>query len=117
MPKRVRPFTASTAMRQRKYQARKKNPGQVPVWGNDAYITLFYELAKQDGCEVDHIVPLNHPLVSGFHTEHNLQLVTKEYNKYKKDLFWPDMPNYTSRDYEELWNIQKRISTIGTTVR
>jgi hypothetical protein len=61
-------------------------------------------MAKTENVEVDHIVPLNHPLVCGLHNEFNLEVVSTDYNQYKKDRFWPDMPSYTSKDWEELYD-------------
>lgn len=51
---------------------------------------------------VDHIVPLNHPLVSGLHNEFNLSVIPKEENRMKDNLWWPDMPPYQYEDIKEL---------------
>ena len=40
--------------------------------------------------EVDHIIPLIHPLVSGLHTSANLQILTREDNKAKGARFIPE---------------------------
>lgn len=40
----------------------------------------------------DHIVPLHHPLVCGFHCEANIQFIPLEDNLRKSNLWWPDMP-------------------------
>lgn len=37
--------------------------------------------------EVDHIIPLNHPLVCGLHHEDNLQILTMEHNRRKHNHF------------------------------
>jgi hypothetical protein len=65
---------------------------------------LFYEMAAEsEDYVVDHIVPLNHPLVYGLHNEHNLQVISKKFNAYKSNLFWPDMPEYSVEDYRNLY--------------
>ena len=40
---------------------------------------------------VDHIVPLNHPYVSGLHNEFNLRVITALENAKKSNKYWPDM--------------------------
>lgn len=44
---------------------------------------------------VDHIVPVNHPLVCGLHTHSNFQVITERENTIKSNLFWPQMPEIT----------------------
>lgn len=39
---------------------------------------------------VDHIIPLNHPLVCGLTVPWNLQIITRAQNAYKGDKFHPD---------------------------
>jgi len=43
--------------------------------------------------EVDHIIPLKHPLVCGLHHEDNLQIITMRHNRRKHNRFDP-------KDYE-----------------
>lgn len=51
-------------------------------------------LTRETGIKhhVDHIVPLKSPVVSGFHVEHNLQVIPKLVNLAKGNRYWPDMP-------------------------
>lgn len=51
-----------------------------------------YRKAKEFGMQVDHVVPLKHPLVSGLHVWHNLQLLHKVPNLQKLNRYWPDQP-------------------------
>lgn len=69
----------------------------TPSWADLSKIALVYELAaslSQCGVafEVDHIVPMNSPLVCGLHVESNLQILTEAANMSKGNRFWPDMP-------------------------
>lgn len=71
---------------------------QCPIWANEFFISEAYHLAalrtQMTGIkwEVDHIVPLVNPLVSGLHTEHNLRVIPASENRKKGNRFWPDMP-------------------------
>lgn len=68
-----------------------------PTWANDLFIKEAYRLARlrasMTGFEwhVDHIVPLNSPLVCGLHVEHNLQVIPSAANWAKGNRHWPDM--------------------------
>jgi hypothetical protein len=70
----------------------------TPKWANKEEIKKFYELAmikkKETGESwvVDHIVPLQSPLVCGLHVEHNLRVISGLENGRKWNKFWPDMP-------------------------
>jgi hypothetical protein len=66
-------------------------------WADVDGMKTMYELARiyRDAgipCEVDHIVPLKHPLVTGLHVLQNLALVQKHANRSKGNRTWPDMP-------------------------
>lgn len=59
----------------------------TPKWANLDLIKEIYDNAE--GCHVDHIVPLNHPLVCGLHVEYNLQYLTPLENLQKGNKFIP----------------------------
>jgi len=63
----------------------------TPAWANQTAIRRIYENAPS-GYDVDHVVPLNSPLVCGLHVENNLQIVPALENRVKGNKFWPDMP-------------------------
>lgn len=73
----------------------------IPKWANKFFVSEIYDLARRrtiafgQKMEVDHIVPLQHPLVCGLHVENNLQIITKSANSGKRNLWWPDMPTDT----------------------
>ena len=78
---------AHTAMR----RARKSKA--TPSWINKPEIRYIYQLAKERGLFVDHIVPIHNELVCGLHCGDNLRCITKELNEFKGNRYWPDMPN------------------------
>jgi hypothetical protein len=65
----------------------------MPVWADQSAIERFYkqasDLSKQTGLkyEVDHIVPLQNHLVCGLHVPANLQVITANENRKKKNKF------------------------------
>ena len=88
-PEKVRAF----AMQHRASQLRA-----IPRWANEFLISEIYDLAVRrtkllgTEWEVDHIVPLQSPLVCGLHTEQNLRVVPRTVNRTKSNVVWPDMP-------------------------
>lgn len=78
----------------RAYQLAKAK--RTPAWLTDEDLWMMeeaYSLAKLREklfgfpWEVDHIVPLNGKLVSGFHVPHNLQVVPQRENRSKANRF------------------------------
>jgi hypothetical protein len=65
----------------------------VPKWANPKAIAAIYkEAARREGrWHVDHIVPLQSPLVSGLHCEANLQIIPASDNESKRNFWWPQM--------------------------
>jgi hypothetical protein len=70
---------------------------RVPQWADRLAIRAFFDAARlmtrNTGTQysVDHIVPVNHPLVCGLHVEHNLEVTTLLANLMKSNNYWPDM--------------------------
>ena len=70
----------------------------IPLWANDFFIEEIYDLANRRTkvmgfkWHVDHIVPLQHPLVCGLHCEQNLRVIPAVENLKKHNKYWPDMP-------------------------
>ena len=71
---------------------RAKQRRATPVWADHAAIAAIYAEAAAKGMHVDHIVPLQSPVVCGLHVEYNLQLLTPAENSRKKNYYWPGMP-------------------------
>jgi len=63
-----------------------------PKWANLEEIDKIYQTARrltiETGIphEVDHIVPIRHPLVCGLHVEYNLRVITAQENNKKSNL-------------------------------
>ncbi len=57
---------------------------------------------------VDHIIPLNSPLVCGLHWWKNLTLTIQTENTKKGNSHWPDMAEYSRDDLLELYRLSKR---------
>lgn len=64
----------------------------TPRWADLDIIKNFYIEAEYLQMEIDHIVPLNSPLVCGLHVENNLQALSRSENAAKGNRHWPDMP-------------------------
>lgn len=64
----------------------------IPPWADRKGIAAMYRDARARGLELDHVVPLRHPLVCGFHCETNLRPVPSTLNRRKSNRYWPDMP-------------------------
>jgi hypothetical protein len=80
-------------------RASKKNA--TPAWADPARIAAVYRFAdacRRAGidCQVDHLVPLQSPLVCGLHTHHNLAVMATPDNQAKSNRIWPDQASTTN---------------------
>lgn len=100
---RARQYKKENAAKVNAIQARRKATKRcaTPAWANQFFIDEVYDLARLrteqktggvDEWQVDHIVPLKHPLVQGLHCEANLQVIPAKANQSKKNYWWPNMP-------------------------
>ncbi len=53
-----------------------------------------YESANPAHEQVDHVVPLKHPLVCGLNVPWNLEVETIKVNQDKSNHYWPDCPEH-----------------------
>jgi hypothetical protein len=85
-------FAAKTARR------RSAKLNATPKWANHFFIGEAYDLAKRRTqatgfvWHVDHIVPLQSPIVCGLHVYNNLQVIPGVDNAKKSNVTWPDRP-------------------------
>jgi 5-methylcytosine-specific restriction endonuclease McrA len=63
----------------------------TPPWVDMNAVKAIYIEAARTGMAVDHIIPLNSPIVCGLHVENNLQLLTKRQNSSKGNKFTPEV--------------------------
>jgi hypothetical protein len=81
----------------------------TPKWADRSAIAAIYrqarELKRELGEEwhVDHIVPLQSPVVCGLHCEANLQLLPGAENMKKGNRYWPDMWAANDNDQHDLF--------------
>lgn len=61
----------------------------TPIWANIEAMNLIYS-NREEGEHVDHIIPLQHPLVCGLHCEFNLQYLSAFDNVSKSNKFDPE---------------------------
>lgn len=81
------------------YEAARRSAKRcaVPPWADLSAVAALYAAAQaMTGVtgvahEVDHFVPLKHPLVCGLHCEANLRVVTAVENRRKGNRSWPGM--------------------------
>jgi hypothetical protein len=67
----------------------------TPKWGQDTIAAIYAQAAQvsiETGVphDVDHIVPLRHPLVCGLHVEFNLRVIPASVNRAKGNRFGDD---------------------------
>lgn len=80
----------------------------TPAWADETAMLVIYERARELTLNtgilhhVDHIVPMNSPLVCGLHCEANLQILVSTANISKGNRWWPDMPNLSAEEMEML---------------
>ena len=75
---------------------------RTPAWADHKLMAAIYKRADRLNHHVDHIVPLNHPLVCGLHCEANLQILTAVENLAKSNHMWPDHPCEPGELFPEL---------------
>tara|TARA_B100000795_G_scaffold233299_1_gene191964 strand:+ start:196 stop:684 length:489 start_codon:yes stop_codon:yes gene_type:complete len=82
-------WKAANRDKRNEYQARRRASKLLatPSWYEKEHLEIvaIYKEAKSLGNHVDHIAPLNSPIVCGLHTLSNLQILTPEENMKKSN--------------------------------
>lgn len=87
--------TEEKRIKRKIYRINYKKLRSASKWADKNKIEEIYKeaarLEKETGIkyEVDHIIPTLHKLVCGLHNEFNLQILTKDENRKKKNKFEP----------------------------
>ncbi len=93
------PITQAPKPRMQSTHRDKVVRSRIPAWADRAKVAAVFRMARYltqnswTRYSVDHIVPINHPLVCGFHVEHNLCVKNLDENIRKSNRTWPDMPD------------------------
>jgi hypothetical protein len=95
-------WTAANRDKKRAASARRRAALKqaIPVWADMREIQRFYTLADRltattgVKAHVDHVIPLQSPIVCGLHCAANLTITTELLNKRKGNHWWPDMPTH-----------------------
>ncbi len=95
-PKQQAAHNAESLLRAKKYPEKARYAAAkrralklqaTPLWANQELMKDMYKEAALKGMHVDHIIPLNNPLVCGLHCEFNLQLLPAKENLSKSNKF------------------------------
>lgn len=86
------PVTRAAKPRIRGERRRRLLKRRTPAWADLNAMRRIYAYARLLGHHVDHIVPLQHPLVCGLHCEANLTVMLPLANLMKGNAWWPDAP-------------------------
>lgn len=96
-----RPKPGCTPRYRRSYEYWSQIHWATPPWMTDGtwqQVREIYESAVPGLHEVDHIVPLKHPLVCGLNVPWNLEVVSKTVNQQKSNNHWPGCPDHLCPD-------------------
>lgn len=67
---------------------RARKLGRLPIWVDRTSLREIYRNCPE-GMTVDHVIPLNGEVISGFHIPENLQYLGKKENRRKGNKFEP----------------------------
>lgn len=75
-----------------------------PEWADcrPIYREAARRRARGEDVHVDHIVPLNSPIVCGLHVPWNLEIIPAPQNLRKGNRYWPGMPLQVNELFPEL---------------